>query len=104
LQKLSGASWAVMTLNDKVKGVWPAGLLAAQASKLPADSPVVVAAGKPPAFAIVPVHATLAEALARLDKAGADAALVIAGAVVRAPYVRGVVGRSQIDRSVRQRS
>jgi chloride channel protein, CIC family len=104
LQKLSGATWVVLTSGDKVRGIWPAGLLASLASKTPADTAVAAAAGEPPAFAIVPLHATLGEALVRLDKADADAALVIAGAVVRAPYVRGVVGRSQIDKGVRLRN
>lgn len=104
LPALSRASWAVLTSGDRVSGIWPARLLAALAAKAAADTAVAVAAGKPPPFAIVPVHATLGEALARLEKADADAAVVIAGAVARAPYVRGIIGRSQIDKGVRYRS
>ena len=104
LRTLAGSPWVVLTSGDRISGIWPARLLASLASKASSDIALAVAAGRPPSFAVVPVHATLGEALARLDRADADAALVISGAVVRAAYVRGVIVRAQIDRGVRDRS
>jgi hypothetical protein len=92
-----------MASGDRLRGIWPAERLAALAAKAAPDSPIAVAAGEAPTLAIVPVHATLGEALGRLEKADADAAVVIAGAVARVQYVRGVISRSQIDAGVRYR-
>ena len=101
--KLSSAKWAVLVAGDRVRSVWPVEALGAIAAKAEGDTAISVAVGEAaPAFATVPKHATLGEALARLDKAGADVALVVAGAVARAPYVRGVISRVQIDAGVRR--
>lgn len=55
-------------------------------------------------FATVPLHATLGEALALLDAAGADIALVCARPPARRHDVQGVVTRRQIDAAVRHRT
>jgi chloride channel protein, CIC family len=103
--KLSDAKWAVLASGERIRGIWPAEALAALAAKAPVEAPLSAAVGDTsPPFATVPAHATLGEALGRLDKAGADVVLVVAGAVARAPYVRGVVSRVQIESGVRYRA
>jgi hypothetical protein len=102
--RLANATWAVLVEGERVRGIWPAEQLAILANKAAGDMTLAVAAGKPPPFAIVPLHATVGEALGRLEKADADVALVVAGAVVRPAYIRGVISRSLIDSGVRFRS
>ena len=53
-----------------------------------------------PPFATVPVHATLGEALARMDKAGADVVLVTAAAGSQRHQLYGVISRRQIESGV----
>ena len=54
-----------------------------------------------PPFATVLLHSTLREALARLDEAGADVALVTAAPVAQRHQLHGVISRRQIESGVR---
>lgn len=54
-------------------------------------------------FAAVLLHATLGEALADLDRAGADIAVVSAATHPQRHQLQGVISRARIESAVRYR-
>lgn len=103
-RSITGApEWVVVADGAGIRAVWAADELAALAAAAAAVDLPFAAPDAPP-FATVPLHATLGEALALMDQAGADVALVTADAVaqrLRLQGVQGVISRRQIESGVR---
>ncbi|MFP5407164.1 MAG: chloride channel protein, partial [Gammaproteobacteria bacterium] len=112
---LSGSpEWLLVVDGDSVRGV-------VRAHALSAARAAAAAAGKPEQgglddaaqaiplspdslnFTLVARHATLREALARLDEQAVDLVLVSRDGTARCNQVRGVLSRQQIESSVRYR-
>ncbi|MFT3821916.1 MAG: chloride channel protein [Rubrivivax sp.] len=94
---LAGApEWVVVADGRDLQAVWPAAELASRAAAgLPPTAP------DGPRFATVPLQATLGEALALMEQAGADVALVATAAIAQRHHLHGVVSRRQIESGAR---
>lgn len=95
-QRLSDLpDWVVVADGERIRAV-----LTREALATP-DDPVQGAAvawpAASPPFAVVPAHVTLGEALALLDNADADVALVVGATPVQRRHIHGVVSRWQIE-------
>jgi H+/Cl- antiporter ClcA len=100
----NSSSWVVLVRGDEVLGVMSSAMLSEKAAEPSGD--LRVGDGMRallPTLVSVPVHATLGEALNRLDEASADVALVSAFAAPQRHEVEGVIDRMQIESSVRHR-
>jgi len=96
---------AVLADGDEIVGLRDGERFAQAMMAAPADAQVSGALDDAShAFATVPLHATLGEALGLLDAAGADAAVVCAASAPRRRQLHGVITRQQIDRRVRYRA
>ncbi len=96
---------AVLVDGDEIVGLRDGERFAQAMMAAPADAQVSGALDDAShAFATVPLHATLGEALGLLDAAGADAAVVCAASAPRRRQLHGVITRQQIDRRVRYRA
>ncbi len=104
LQRLLAGSpeWVVVADGHDIRAVWPADALASHAAA-GADAAIAPSFSTPdaPRFATVQLHATLGEALALMDQAGADVALVTTATIVQRHSLYGVVSRRQIESGVR---
>jgi H+/Cl- antiporter ClcA len=121
--------WVVVADGRDIGAVWSAAELASRAASAAtvAEAAAVADAGKAaehvggdaagagaaaaievpfaapdaPRFATVPLYATLGEALALMDKAGADVAVVTTAAIAQRHRLYGVISRRQIESGVR---
>lgn len=101
--------WLLVVDGESIQAVVAAHSLTAAASGKPANkglddtAQVVSMPAAATKFALVARHATLREALARLDERGADLVLVSRDGSARRTQVRGVLSRQQIESGVRYR-
>jgi hypothetical protein len=107
--------WVILSEGRDLCGVWPGAVFKAVSgtkkdtnakdinAKDMNDAALQLPAEVPP-FATVPLHATLGEALAQLDKSSADVALVCAATGPQRHQMHGVISRQQIESGVRYRS
>ncbi|MFT3801635.1 MAG: chloride channel protein [Burkholderiaceae bacterium] len=97
------AEWVIVVDGREIRAVWSAGQLASLLAAGGTDGAVDVSVGAPdaPPFAMVPLQATLGEALALMDEAGADVAVVSSATVAQRDRLRGVVSRREIGAGVR---
>ena len=96
--------WVIVTAGREIRAIWATDRLAARiAAARPGPDGVTVLPDDAAPFAAVLLHATLGEALADLDRAGADIAVVSAATHPQRHQLQGVISRARIESAVRYR-